>query len=161
MEKYSVREVVEQAVRTERLGYDFYTSMILRFPEDKGLQELFGKLAEKEREHEKKFLDLEATIRDEEPVDWEEVSEYLRAIVESEFFLGRDKALPELEHVKTVKDAVRFAIGFEKETLLYFYGLRDVVRNVANEKKVIDIIIEEEKSHVIMLSRFGAGSGSL
>ena len=56
MERYSVREVVEQAVRTEKLGFEFYTSMMQRFAENKPLQEFFGSLAEQEKEHERVFL---------------------------------------------------------------------------------------------------------
>jgi hypothetical protein len=82
-------------------------------------------------------------------VDWEEVSRYLRAIVESEFFLGKGKSLPSLDHVKTAADAVKFAVGFEKETLLYFYGVRDLIQ----EKGVISRIIEEEKSHIVWLNK--------
>jgi len=155
MEKYSIREVIEQAVRTEKLGYDFYIAMSLRFSESKGLEELFGKLAAKEREHQKTFSDLLGVVADDKAVDWDEVSEYLRAIVESEFFLGRDKSLPALEHVNTVRDAVRFAIGFEKETLLYFYAVRDAVR----EKEIVDRIIAEERSHIIWLGKFEMGLG--
>lgn len=150
MEKYSVREVVEQAVRTEKLGYEFYTSMMQRFSKNAPLQEFFGGLAAKEKEHEQIFLALENTITDDEPVDWEEVSLYLRAIVESEFFLGKNKSLPALEQVKTVKDALAFAIGFEKETLLYFYSVRDAVR----EKNVVEKIIAEERSHIVALVKF-------
>ena len=150
MEKYSVREVVEQAVRTEKLGYEFYTSMMQRFSKNAPLQEFFGGLAAKEKEHEQIFLALENTITDDEPVDWEEVSLYLRAIVESEFFLGKNKSLPALEQVKTVKDALTFAIGFEKETLLYFYSVKDAVR----EKNVVDKIIAEERSHIVALVKF-------
>lgn len=150
MEKYSVREVVEQAVRTEKLGYDYYTSMMQRFADNKPLQEFFGGLAKMEKEHEKVFLSLEETIQDDEPADWEEVALYLRAIVESEFFLGKNKSLPALEQVRTIRDAVRFAIGFEKETLLYFYALQEVVK----EKDIVGKIIAEEKSHVIALGKF-------
>jgi len=153
MEKYSVREVVEQAVRTEKLGYGFYTSMMQRFADNKPLQEFFGSLAEKEKEHEQVFLALEETIRDDEPTDWEEVSLYLRAIVESEFFLGKNKSLPGLEQVKTIQDAVTFAIGFEKETLLYFYALQEIVK----EKDIVWKIITEEKSHVVALRKFQRG----
>ncbi|GBE38216.1 hypothetical protein BMS3Bbin08_00819 [bacterium BMS3Bbin08] len=78
----------------------------------------------------------------------EEVSRYLRAIVESEFFLGKDKFLPLLEQVKTTMEAVTCALGFEKETLLYFYVLRDVV----GEKDIVGSIIEEEKTHIRQLS---------
>jgi hypothetical protein len=67
------------------------------------------------------------------PENWGEVANYLRAIVESEFFLGKSKSLPSLEHLESVEDAVRFALGFEKETLLYYHSLRDVV----SEKRLL------------------------
>ncbi len=150
MEKYSIREVVEQAIRTERLGFEFYTTIAKRFEKDGGLKKLFETLAAKELTHEKTFLELKDMIGDEEPESWDEIAEYMRAIVESEFFLGKNKALPSLEHVKTVEDAVSYAIGFEKDTLLHFYGLRDAVK----EKDMVDEVINEEKSHIMWLSKF-------
>jgi rubrerythrin len=87
-----------------------------------------------------------------EPVQWEEVSNYMRAFVESEFFLGKGKALPSMDHLKTVKEVVKFAIGFEKETLLYFFELRSLVK----EKEVVDEVINEEKSHIRWLDAFRA-----
>lgn len=150
MERYSIREVVEQAVRTERLGYDFYTTTAKKFEKNDALKRLFETLADKERVHEKMFLELREMMGDEEPAGWADVSEYMRAIVESEFFLAREKSLPSLEQVKTVEDALRFALGFEKETLLYFYALRDAVR----EKDMVDEIINEERSHIMWLAKF-------
>jgi rubrerythrin len=153
MEKYSITEVVEQAVQTEKLGFAFYTTMAEKFKENEGLRELFDTLAQKEKSHEKRFSDLKESVKDSGVAEWEEVSKYLRAIVESEFFLGRNKSLPSLDQVKTVSDAVTFAIGFEKETLLYFYAIKDVIQ----EKGVVEQIIEEEKSHVAWLDRFRKG----
>lgn len=153
MERFSIREVVEQALQTERLGYEFYTNMKERFKDDERFAKLFSALAEKERAHERRFAELLDIIKDEEPQNWEEASEYLRAIVESEFFLGKDKALPSLPKVRTIDDAVNFAIGFEKETLLYFYGLLSSVK----EKEVIEEIISEEKSHIKWLTAFKEG----
>lgn len=150
MERYSIREVVEQAVRTERLGYEFYTSIAKRFEKNEGLKRLFDTLAGKELVHEKMFLELRDMMGEEEPEAWADVSEYMRAIVESEFFLGKHKSLPSLDHVKTVEDAVHFAMGFEKETLLYFYALRDAVQ----EKDMVDEIINEERSHIMWLAKF-------
>jgi len=150
MEKFSIREVVEQAVRTERLGYEFYSTMADRFEKNQGLKKLFDTLAGKELVHEKTFLELKGMIGDEEPEKWEEISEYMRAIVESEFFLGKNKSLPSFEHVTSAEDAVNFAMGFEKETLLHFYGLRDAVR----EKDMVDEIINEERSHIMWLAKF-------
>jgi len=150
MEKYSISEVIEQAVQAEKLGYQFYTTMADRFKADNDLKKLFGKLAEKELVHEKRFSDLKDKAATVEPEGWEEASQYLRAIVESEFFLGSHKSLPALEHVSTVGAAVNFALGFEKETLLYFYTARDVVK----EKGVVEEIINEEKSHIMWLNDF-------
>lgn len=153
MEKYSIREAVAQAVQAEKLGYQFYTSMAERFRADEGLNSLFTVLATKELQHEKRFSELLGILKDPEPAGWEEAEQYLRAIVESEFFLGKNKSLPSMEKVKTVEDAVSFAAGFEKDTLLYFYGIRDVVK----EKEVMDEIINEERSHIRWLNRFRQG----
>jgi rubrerythrin len=151
MERFSIREVIEQAIQTEKLGHKFYTTMAERFKENEGMIRLFETLAVKELLHEKAFSELKETVGGDEPEGWEEVSQYLRAIVESEFFLGKEKSLSSLEHVKTVEDAINFAIGFEKETLLYFYTIKDMVK----EKEVIDEIINEERNHIMWLSKFG------
>ena len=155
MNKYSIDEVMEMAVQTEKLGYQFYTSMSDKFKADNGLVKLFTELASKERQHEKSFAGLRDMVAKKgiEPVQWEEVSNYMRAFVESEFFMGRAKALPAMDHIKTVDDAVKFAIGFEKETLLYFMELRAIVK----EKEVVDEIINEERSHIMWLDSFRRG----
>ncbi len=152
MEKrgFSVREIVEQAVRTEKLGYDFYSSMAERFKDRVELKDLFETLAKKEQIHEQRFERLQESIGDEETEGWEEVSEYMRAFVESGLFLGSDKALMRMKEIEGVQDAVDFALAFEKETLLYFLGLRKTVK----DKDIVDEIIDEEQSHIAWLNRF-------
>lgn len=152
MNKYSITEIMEMAVQTEVLGYQFYTTMAEKFKNNADLAKLFTTLASKEKVHEKTFMELKGMVSKSgpEPVNWEEVSNYLRAFVESEFFLGKGKALPSMDHIKSVKDAVKFALGFEKETLLYFMEMRNVVK----EKEVVDEVINEEKSHIMWLQRF-------
>lgn len=155
MNPYSIDEVMEMAVQTERLGYQFYTSMAEKFRDDASLVKLFADLAEKENVHERVFTDLKDAVGKgkAEPVQWEEVSNYLRAFVESEFFLGRNKSLPSMEGVRTVRDAVNFALGFEKETLLYYMEIRTIVP----EKEAMDRLITEEKSHIAWLAQMKAG----
>ncbi len=154
MNNYSIAEIMEMAVQTERLGYQFYASMSDTFKKNADLHKLFTTLAAKEKIHEKTFAELKEIVTKSgpEPSQWEDVSDYLRAFVESEFFLGRGKALPSMERVKTAQDAVSFALGFEKETLLFYMELRSIVR----EKKVMDEIIYEEKGHIVWLQRLKA-----
>jgi rubrerythrin len=145
---FSVREVVEQAVQTENLGKEFYTQMAEKFRDKAELKKLFELLATHEIRHGESFLGLENQLKDEEPEGWGEVTLYLRALVDSEFFLGKDKCLPSLEHVKTAAEAIDFALCFERETLLYYYTLREALK----EKELIDTIIREEKSHIVWLN---------
>ena len=54
------------------------------------------------------------------------------------------------EQVTDAKEALQMAIGFEKETMLFYYDLRDKVSDA--DKPVIDRIIAEERTHVQRLS---------
>jgi len=148
MIKFSVREVVEQAIQTERLGREFYSKMADKFHDRSELKKLFELLASHETRHGESFEDLRSRLTDREPEGWYEVTLYLRALVDSEFFLGKDKCLPSLEHVKTAAEAIDFALCFERETLLYYYALREALQ----EKEVIDAIIGEEKGHIVWLN---------
>ncbi len=153
MPKYSINEVLEMAVQTEKLGFAFYTEMASRFKGSRGLRELFTTLADKERAHEAVFSQLQDKIgarEENEEEGWQEVGNYMRAMVQSEFFLGSGKSLPALEHITSVQEAVDFALGFEKETLLFFLGLQGMVR----EKAVVEDVINEEKTHIAWLDRF-------
>jgi rubrerythrin len=150
MDVYSIGEVLEQAIQTEKLGYELYIEMARRFEKDEQLKKLFETLAAKEHEHEKTFVSMKDTVGTGKVENWEEASRYLRAIVESEFFLGKNKSLPSLDHLKNIDDAVKYAIGFEKETLLYYLGLRDLVK----EKDMVNRLIKEEKSHLVWLGDY-------
>jgi rubrerythrin len=150
MDTYSVREAIEMAVQTEKLGYRFYMGMVDRFGDNEGLKDLFTKLANMETRHEKIFTSLLEKVKDEEPEGWEEAQSYFRAVVESEFFLGSRKSLPSMDGVKSVSEAVDFALAFEKETALFFVTLRNAVR----DRKLVEEIINEENRHILWLARF-------
>lgn len=150
MEKYSIHEVLEQAIRTEQLGNEFYNDMAKRFEQDTELNNLFTFLAQQEVQHGRTFTELKDRTADEEFENWEEVSNYFRTVVESEFFLGKNKSLPSMKNITSVLEAVNFAISFERETILYFLGLKEAVK----EKEIIEEIINEEKRHIILLGRY-------
>jgi len=150
MSDYSIREAVEMAVQTEKIGNQFYTEMAEKFKDNKDINELFTKLANREKVHERTFSELKETLGEEEPDNWQEAANYMRAIVESAFFLGKDKATAHMQSIDDYRQAVGFALAFEKETLLYFYGIRGLVK----EKEVIDEIINEEQSHIQWLTIF-------
>lgn len=154
MSKFSVREIVEMAIQTERLGLEFYTGMLGRFAHMPDLKELFETLAKMEKHHVEVFSSMLAKLPADAvaPEGWEEAEHFFRAIVESEFFLGRGKALPSMSGMDDPRKAVGFALGFEKETLLYYYGLRSAMSPA--DSGMLDAIIKEEQSHIVWLAKY-------
>jgi len=150
MERFSVHEAVEMAIQTEKMGHEFYSEMAEKFRGNEPVRELFSKLAEKEQVHEREFRKLKDAIGGQGPEGGEQVSDFMRAVVESAFFLGKGKATAHLRSIEDFFAAVSFAIAFEKETLLFFHGIREAV----TEKSVVERIIKEEQDHITWLTAF-------
>ncbi len=67
-------------------------------------------------------------------------------MTDSSFFVGEKKNIDFAARAKDEKAAIDFALTFEKDTLLFFYQIRDLVK--ASGREVIDAIIEAEKEHI-------------
>jgi rubrerythrin len=156
MEQYSLNEVVELAVQIERNGYAFYNGALKRNDLEKREVDLITELRDQEMHHEKIFLHL----RDDQDVmllgmsqDWELVGYYMKSIVDSRLFNSPDAAIKLAADAGTFHDILKYAISFEKETLLFFYSIYD---NITNDKSrvIIHQIINEEISHVVRLTDF-------
>ena len=70
--------------------------------------------------------------------------------MQSSLFEGPAKALAAAEEVEDEKEAVDMAMRFEKETMLFFFDLRDTIAG-ANQD-VVGRIIDEEKKHLRRLA---------
>ena len=64
---------------------------------------------------------------------------------------GQTRHWPWPRQARDRQSALRAAIGFEKDTLLFFYDLREMVSEA--EQKAITGIIREEKVHLRRLAR--------
>ncbi|GAH27157.1 unnamed protein product [marine sediment metagenome] len=92
---FSVREAVEMAISTERSGQAFYQTAS-KLAREKSLEELFRGLAEEEEKHLKIFQGFYDTLKERPettPYNWEEAKLYLKALVDSRFFTGPDRAI--------------------------------------------------------------------
>ena len=149
---FSGDEIIEMAVKTEETGCDFYR-MAEANAASEPLKRLFEELARAELDHKETYLGLKGAIEEPAqgvPVDWEDVGKYIQAMTDSSFFLGGDKSINLASKAATDKDALDFAIEFEKDTLLFFYHIKDIVKK-ANQP-VVQKIIDEEKIHIRRLS---------
>ncbi len=148
-EKFSILEALETAIETEKLGIEFY-GKLADYARDPELKNFFQWLRGEEARHLVLYTNLKKEYEKREgKVDMgEEAQALLRALSEAEIFkpTGWD-----FEKVKDmdIKEAVKKALDFEKQSLLFFYGLWDSV-----EKEHTDVlrkIILEERNHVVRL----------
>jgi rubrerythrin len=151
---YSATEVMEMAVDTEKGGELFYKTVAAQ-SKDERLKNLFLYLAGEEKKHINVFVNIAKTVKispDEMPADWEEVSLYLKAITESRYFLGEDKALSAAKSAQTTEQAVNTALAFEKETLVFYLEALDMMP--AANRPAVEALIREERAHIRKLTGF-------
>lgn len=154
---FSGEEMIQMAVQTEETGYKFYIEAEKKAKSEK-LKELFNYLAKEEIKHKETYLKLKETIKEPAqgvPIDWDEIDSYIKAMTNSSFFLGGDKNINMASKADSDKAAIEYAIGFEKDTLLFFYQIKEIVK--ASEKLIIDKVIQEEKIHIKKLTAMKKG----
>lgn len=149
---FSMREVIEMAIATERSGQAFYQNAS-RLARENSLKELFQYLAEEEEKHLKTFQNFYNTLKEKPeitPYNWEEAKLYLEALVDSKFFASPEKAINMAKEAKSELEAINSAINFEKDTLLFFYQISEMIKS--QEQELVKKIIEQEKEHIQRLS---------
>jgi rubrerythrin len=145
---------MEMAVQTEKGGKLFYATVAAQSKDD-NLKGLFSYLANEENRHIGVFEGIAKTIKtapDEMPENWEEVALYLKAVTDSRYFLGPDKALVLAKDAKSTSQAVKLALAFEKETLVFYFEAADVAPTL--NRPAIEALIKEERAHVRKLTGF-------
>jgi len=149
---FQATDIVEMALELEKSGEAFYRAVAKKAKSAEN-KRLFVHLADAEVNHYNTFKQLSQTTWDQPLVpaeEWTQYLMYLQATIQSVFFQGKDKALALAHEVTDETEALRMAMGFEKETLLFFHDLRDMVS--ASDKDTVTRIINEEKQHLRQLA---------
>jgi rubrerythrin len=122
-----------------------------RFQDNAEIEELFSILAKDEKAHEAQFQALLKKV----PADDSEQAggdkyDYLAAAAMSEFFLGDEGAMKDIDKIETRDDALGRAFALEKASLLYYHAIADVL----GENDVLKEIISAEKSHLVSVMKY-------
>jgi rubrerythrin len=146
-------EALHWALGIEENGKRFYTE-VSKGTTDRALRVLFEDLASQEQQHYDTFktmLDEVEPAADAPAVDYDEYQAYLKATLDSGLFEGPDKVLRLVEEAGDTKTAIRAAMAFEKDTMLFYYDLREWVSDAG--RAVIFGIMDEEKAHLRRLAK--------
>lgn len=155
MVEFSFNEIIELAIQTEKRGYDFYNASLSRKDLSDPVIELITFLRDEELIHEKKFKKMRDAQDHKDLgdlVNWQEAAYYLKTIADSHIFKKPDAAIQLAAKSSNEIDILQNSITFEKDTLLFFYSIKNEVKNKDVRKK-IDPIINEELAHITKLKK--------
>jgi rubrerythrin len=152
---FSPAELYNIAIAVERRGAAFYDTLA-RSTQNIAVKQAFLTLAAIEHQHIQTFQKLSASAPKSfgEGAESEEYAAYFKALVDSAVF-NNDMATSELvTRVDTDKEALEVGIGAEKDSILFYEQLQDIIAGDAGEH--IARIISEEKEHLRKLAEIRA-----
>jgi rubrerythrin len=146
-------ELVEVALGIERNGIAYYGALS-ESTIDATLKSTFRDLAGMERKHIEIFQKMLTSVGKYQPPylgEGEQQYElYLKALVDSAVFADDKVALEMARAVSSPGEAIQIAIGAEKDSILFYNEMRELVPE--RQRSIVDEIICEEKSHLRQLS---------
>ena len=145
--RFNIGEAFVIAVQLEKNGAAFYKE-VASSVSDSAARELLEELAAQEQEHEKVFAELADSAMGR--IEMDEMAEaYIKAL-STEFVFKLEHATENWENM-TFLNTIDFAIEREKDSIIFFLGLTGALEG--EDYKKIQLIIREEKSHMIDLLR--------
>jgi rubrerythrin len=152
--EFNAFEVFEIAEKIERNGAGFYRSAAELF-DDSRARNLFLKLVEWELAHEQVFAGMrkELSAQGPEMRTFEAENDVVfdaQSMAGLAVFGNRMNPAVELTGKESLTDILKCAIEKEKDTIIFYTGLKDFISAEAGKDKITDII-KEEMHHVRIL----------
>jgi rubrerythrin/rubredoxin len=155
MAGFDAADALEMAMAVEKNGEVFYNAVAQKAVNPQ-VKTLFEALAVQEQGHYDVFWKLAGGMEHGQPLAaFDEYKAYLYATMRSALFSGPEKALAAAEHVQNERAALQMAIDFERDTLLFFYDLSEMVGKA--DQPIVAKIIQEEKAHIRRLAEYYRG----
>ena len=151
---FNANEIFEMAEEMERNGAKFYRKAAENASDEKTKQMLLD-MANMEDGHLKTFKEMKEQLSGQEK-DWTVFDPdnqsvlYLQSMADARSYEGKITPTKELTGGETPKEILEIALNSEKESVVFYFGLKGLVPVRAGRDKVEAIIIEE-LSHITTL----------
>ena len=154
---FTADEIFEVAVRIEANGASFYRKAAASQSEESN-RDFLEQLASMEDHHQLTFEKMRSDLKPNEKQATvfdpnQETAQYLAAMADAHGGEGSPRAADALTGDESIEEIIDIAIGLEKESILFYLGLRDFVPPEYGQDK-LDRIIREEQRHIVQLNGF-------
>jgi len=148
---FSGSELINLAIGIERSGITFYDIMA-KSTDDEIARRVFQSLTNMEREHIQIFQDMlgEADKYQPSETSTKEYADYLQALIDNAVFTDDMITSEMATRADSDIKAVELGISAEKESILFYYEMKDMMPQ--RTLPMINKIIAEEKSHLRQLA---------
>ncbi len=144
-------EIVEIGIEIEKNGRDFYNTLVAQSKNIKA-KESFELLAKEEEKHIKVFQGILDSLEKYQPAESYpgEYFAYMNALAGEYVFTQKDKGKQLAQKTSGDKEAIDLGIGFEKDSIIFYEGMKKCVPEF--DLKVLDNLINQEQQHLRMLA---------
>jgi rubrerythrin len=147
---FNANDVFEMAEQMERNGGKFYRTAADSV-DDSTNKDFLLELAAMEDQHEKTFKAMRAELSDQEKAstvfDPEgEAALYLRALADTRVFFEKEIDVTKMRNI------LKSAIEAEKDSIVFYLGMKEAVPEDLGKGR-LDHIIKEEMGHIRLLSK--------
>ncbi|MEM5787193.1 MAG: ferritin family protein [Syntrophobacteraceae bacterium] len=150
---FNAAEVYKIAITIEENGKRFYeeSQKSIDVPE---VKQLFAELAQQEVDHKHRFESLMAQIppASSAPTVWDpenELDKYIKMMADMHIFVG--DITGQVTQVKDARSALKMAIEFEKDSVIFFLSLEDAMAG-QKDQELIKTLVKEEQAHLRRLT---------
>jgi rubrerythrin len=148
---FTGKELLEMAMGIEENGRAFYQAMADKTKND-SIRAMYNHLVIEEKRHQATFQNMLKSLGHYEPAETYkgEYVNYLKALTDNTVFSSIEQAQHKAASVNSEVEAIDLGIQAEKDSILFYDGMRHFVQPTDNT--VIQNIIDEEKLHLNQLS---------
>ena len=147
--EFNAKDIFEIAIKIEQNGAKFYRDAAKQTKEETHKQFLL-ELASMEDDHEKTFINLQKELKNNEifsttfDPDDENIL-YLKALADTRVFFEKEQPDNSFQSILTT------AIQAEKDSIVFYLGMKELVPAKLGQSK-IDTIIKEEMGHIKLIA---------
>lgn len=149
-EKFAASEIVGLGVAIERNGFDFYQTLLKQSKNQKA-KEVFEYLAKQEEKHIHVFEALLEKLSGNQPQEMisDDYFAYMNSLASDYVFTRKNTGAELAKEAVSEGQAIDLGIGFEKDSILFYDGMKQIVS--AAGRDVINQLIAQEKNHLQQL----------
>jgi rubrerythrin len=152
---FNAAEVFRVAIKIEENGKKFYDHAA-KVIDDPVVKKLFEELAVQEVDHKKRFEELKAQLPAQPQTSdvWfpeNEMEAYLKMMADQHVFTSDETLQAALAELKNVRDALKMAIEFEKDSVIFFLSMQEATDN-KKDQEMIGLLVKEEQAHLRRLA---------